>query len=395
MKGLWPPGPGYTSGEKIVLFRAPGAVRGNLVRPHLWHLLRRLGAQDIRPLPLVNGVVCALPSQVQARAAEMAAHPEVAAVEDNLPVRLFPVFHDDLGPRLVPYRAGALKRPATEGRQIIPWGVARIGAHLVWPQSRGAGVKVALIDTGVDPSHPDLAANLRGGINLINPRLPANDDHGHGTHVAGTVAAVDNAAGVVGVAPGAHLYAVKALDRWGRGTLAGVIGALDWCVEHGMDVINMSFGVDAPSPALHAAITRTVQAGCTVVAAAGNDGRRRSVDYPAAYAEVIAVAAVDEHDQLAGFSSRGPEVKVAAPGTKTLSTAPDNGYVRLSGTSMAAAHVSGAVALLLGLLKQADPRTVLQHLVRGAEVLPGLSSEEQGAGLVRIDRTLHAAQRNE
>lgn len=107
------------------------------------------------------------------------------------------------------------------------------------------------------------------------------------------------------------------------------------------------------------------------------------------------MAAVDEHDQLAGFSSRGPEVKIAAPGTKTLSTAPDHGYVRLSGTAMAAAHVSGAVALLLGLLKQADPRTVLQHLVRGAEMLPGLSSEEQGAGLVRIDRTPHAAQRNE
>lgn len=372
--------------EKIVLLGTARAMQGNSIHPYFRSLLYRSGAQNIRLLPLINGVLCTLPEEKIFRV--LTKNDPTFTVEDNATVRLLPVFHED-----------KLFRP-TEGypylttlamdrdRQLIPWGIARIGANLVWGQSRGREVKIAVIDTGIDSSHPDLAANVRAGINLINPKSPAKDDHGHGTHVAGIIAAVDNGAGVIGAAPAAHLYPVKALDQWGEGKLANVVRALDWCVQRRMDVINMSFGIDTPSQALHTAIRRAVEAGCTVVAAAGNDGRSQSVDYPAAYNEVIAVGAVDEYDNLAWFSSRGPEVTLVAPGNKVLSTAIGSRYLRLNGTSMAAAHVSGAIALLLQAIKPAGPGAALRSLHNSIEVLSGLSAEEQGAGLPRVDRAL-------
>lgn len=400
MKGLWHRQPndrfkerGHTFNEgmspiteKIVLFGAAGAIQGNSIHPYIRFLLHRSGAQNIRPLPLINGVLCTLPEKKTV--AMLARNANIFSLEDNSTVRLLPVFHesDRFRPNDRGVQTTALK--FERGRQLIPWGVARIGANRVWGQSRGTGVKIAVIDTGIDSSHPDLADNVRAGINLINPTLPPKDDYGHGTHVAGIIAAVDNDAGVIGVAPAVHLYPVKALNWRGEGTLADVLQALDWCVKQRMDVINMSFGIDTPSQALHTAIRRAVQAGCVIVAAAGNDGRSQTVDYPAAYNEVIAVGAADEHDRLAWFSSRGPEVKLVAPGTGVLSTATGNNYLRLDGTSMAAAHVSGAIALLLQVIKRTRPGTALQYLLNSVEVLPGLSAEEKGVGLIKVDRAL-------
>lgn len=247
--------------------------------------------------------------------------------------------------------------------ETLVYGITNIKAEVVWggfpkatsviPGKGGVGVKVAVIDTGIDCSHPDLAGNCFFGAKYVSGGN--SDDHGHGTHVAGIIGARDNEFGVVGVAPEAMLYAVKVLDKNGSGSLSSVANGIVWAVKNNMQVINMSLGGSSGSQALHDAVKAAWDAGILVVAAAGNSGCCDRVLYPAKYPESIAVAAVDEGDMRASFSSTGPEVTVAAPGVKILSTVPTgscalcdhSGYRALSGTSMAAPHVTGAAALLL------------------------------------------------
>lgn len=235
--------------------------------------------------------------------------------------------------------------------QPLPWGVDRIDAEVVWTDYTGLGVNVAIIDSGIDRTHPDL--NCTEGENFVS--IPSwknpdpdkwDDDYGHGTHVAGIVAALDNEIGVVGVAPRATLYALKVLGKTGRGNYSDVIAALQWCMENGsIQVTNNSYGSSGdPGPAVEDAFYISVEAGILHVAAAGNSGG--AVIYPAAYESVIAVSATDSSDILAGFSSRGEEVELAAPGVDIYSTYKDGDYATYSGTSMAAPHVAGVAALV-------------------------------------------------
>ncbi|WP_051276133.1 S8 family peptidase [Desulfovirgula thermocuniculi] len=354
----------------IILFKEP-AFEGTVLRDDLRSLLTGYGASRIEPLPLVNGVACYLPDGVHLqglRKEEM-----VTAIESNLQVRLYPVWLE------------AKHAIIKEGYQVIPWGIHRIGADQAWSQADGEGVKVAVLDTGCDLHHPDLRDNLGEGKNILDPHLPPLDDHGHGTHISGIIAAVRNDFGIIGAAPGAKIYPVKVLDRRGKGSFADVIRGLQWCLEQNMRVINLSFGSNTGSKALHEAIRQVVRKGAVVVAAAGNDGTNHSVDYPAAYPEVIAVGATDEKDGLAPFSSQGKEIKLVAPGTNILSTKSGGSFWRLSGTSMAAPHVSGTVALLWSLAPGHSAGQITRILYGTAEKLPSLSSEQQGAGLVRAD----------
>jgi subtilisin family serine protease len=177
-----------------------------------------------------------------------------------------------------------------------------------------------------------------------------DDDNGHGTHVAGIAAAVDNEIGVIGASPEAYLYAVKVLDRTGSGYVSDVIAGIQWAIDNDMDVINMSLGTDSDIQSLHDAVDAAYAANIVVVAAAGNDGDTdpdSDVDYPAAYSSVIAVAATDSEDIRASWSSDGTEVELAAPGVEVRSTWKGGKYKVLSGTSMASPHVAGTVALIL------------------------------------------------
>ena len=195
----------------------------------------------------------------------------------------------------------------------IPWGVDRIDADLVWSGNKGAGIKVAIIDTGIDKAHPDLAANIKGGVNFVsNPYWrPADpekwdDDNGHGTHCAGIVAAVDNEVGVIGVAPEAHLYGVKVLDRTGSGYESDVIAGIQWSKDNEMQVISMSLG-GGYSESMETACSEAYYAGIVVVAAAGNSGSTyNTVNYPSKYNSVIAVSAIYDTDTISSFSIRGP-----------------------------------------------------------------------------------------
>ncbi len=235
---------------------------------------------------------------------------------------------------------------ATAAAQVVPWGVSRVKADFVWPSGNtGDVIKVAVVDTGISLTHPDLAANIKGSVNTISPGKSANDDNGHGSHVAGTIAAVNNSLGVVGVAPNVDLYAVKVLNRNGSGYLSDIIEGLDWSIANGMNVVNMSLGTSSDVQSFHDAVIRVHNAGIVQVVAAGNSGGL--VGYPAAYPEVIAVSAVDANNVIASWSSRGPEVDVSAPGVSIYSTYKGTSYATLSGTSMASPHVAGVVALIL------------------------------------------------
>jgi subtilisin family serine protease len=292
---------------------------------------------------------------------------------------------------------------------VMPPGIDRIDADL----SVTAGIDdadrprinadVAVMDTGIDKDHPDL--NLAGGFNCAKGR--GFDDHlGHGTHIAGIVGALDDGQGVVGVAPGVRLWAVRVLDDDGRGTTKELLCGVDWVTstrldsdpDNDIDVANLSLGGEGGDDGqcgqvdgdlLHQAICRSVAAGVTYVVAAGNDGADAARYTPAAYDEVITVSALadsdgrpgglggppacrdDADDTLANFSNHGSDIDLIAPGVCVLSTVPvdgkvantQRGYGVLTGTSFAAPHVAGAAALWLAGHPGAAPAQVRQALV--------------------------------
>lgn len=229
----------------------------------------------------------------------------------------------------------------------VPWGVARVNAPAAWSRGKGAGVKVAVIDTGIDCSHPDLQCDFSAGTNIVDPGSAPMDDNEHGTHVAGTIAGRGEG-GPLGVAPEATLIPVKVLDADGAGSLSDIVAGINWAAKHGVDVINMSLGGPSGSAALERAVKQALNAGVVIVAAAGNSGPNPdTVGFPGGYPGVIAVAASDKNDQVASFSSRGDAVAFIAPGVNITSTIPGGGTKSLSGTSMASPHVAGLAALAL------------------------------------------------
>lgn len=244
-------------------------------------------------------------------------------------------------------------------RPFVPQGIRDLRVPRVWKRSLGDNVKIGIIDTGVDFQHPDLQPVLSRGINLIHPRTLPYDDNGHGTHIAGTIAAAGRQ-GMTGIAPRAVLFPVKAFDHNGSAYVSDIIKAIDWCVHNGVDIINMSFGMKQKSPSMLAAVRNAKKSGVIIVASSGNDGRRGSIDYPARYPQTISVGAIDRKGGIAAFSNRGKGIDIYAPGERILSTWPNNRYHEMNGTSMATAHVTGILALLLA----ARPRLTLLQAKR-------------------------------
>lgn len=317
-----------SGGRKIVVFS------GALNDAAKDELIARAGGAKLKHLDLIDAKAVWLPDR--SAAAKLAASPGVVRVDDDVVVEalLKQGFVKDQGVSIL--------------AESLPWGVDRIDAKLVWPLPLGNTadpIKVGIIDTGISNKHPDLLTNVKGGVNTINPRKNWNDDNGHGSHVAGIVAALDNDIGVIGVGPKIDLYAIKVLGASGSGYLSDVIEGIQWAIANNMQVINMSLGTASDIQSFHDAVILAKNAGIVVVAAAGNSGG--SVIFPAAYPEAIAVSATDKSDVIASWSSRGPEVDLAAPGVFIYSTYKGTGYATLSGTSMAAPHVAGSAALVL------------------------------------------------
>ena len=283
------------------------------------------------------------------------------------------------------FRGNAAQRMSATAwtRQVVPEGVKRVGLP-VGGVSDGAGIGVAIVDTGIDLSNADLAANIYPD-KFVSPGIGSScqDNNGHGTHVSGIVAAIDNQIGTIGVAPKATLYCVKVLDASGSGSDSDVIAGLDWVFQHAaIRVVNMSLGRPvSPNPAddapMHTAVKKLYDAGITVVVAAGNDSSKQVSDMvPASFSEVLPVAsttAIDGSNScpwLAGplsadtasyFTTDGAGVVISAPGEDKenvggscylstvgiLSTRLGGGTTRMSGTSMASPHVAGVAARMI------------------------------------------------
>ncbi|MEH7117668.1 S8 family peptidase [Neobacillus vireti] len=262
--------------------------------------------------------------------------------------------------RLIPYRFIAEVAEITE----VPKGVEMIQAPKVWDKSKGEGMTIAILDTGCDVTHPDLKERIIGGRNFTNDdkgnQEVYRDYNGHGTHVAGTIAATQNQKGVVGVAPRANLLIVKVLDQNGSGQYDWIINGIYYAIEQKVDVISMSLGGPEDVKELHEAIQKAVDHHILVVCAAGNEGDGQDAtnefDYPGSYNEVISVGAISLDRQIADFSNSNNEVDLVAPGEMILSTYLDGKYATLSGTSMATPHVSGALALIKVLANQSFER---------------------------------------
>lgn len=343
-------------------------------------LISKFGGIKIKNLDLIGAKAVYLPPKAEA---SLTKQPEVLRIDDDVLV-------EALGGVDV-----SAKPTPSQPFEVLPWGVDRIDADLVWGITTGDPVKVAVVDTGIDVKHPDLVDNIKGGVSTVGYTKSYNDDNGHGSHVAGIIAALDNSIGVVGVGPKIDLYAVKALDRRGSGYLSDIIEGLEWAINNGMQVVNMSLGTTSNVQSFHDAVKKVAQVGIIQVAAAGNNGG--SVLYPAAYPEVIAVSAIDNNDIIASWSSRGPEIDLAAPGTNIYSTYKGSTYKTLSGTSMAAPHVTGVAALVLTQTSKCDfdlngvctPTEIQQRLEMTAEDLGPVGKDNfYGYGLVDAEKAV-------
>jgi serine protease len=336
----------------------------------------------------------------------LAQNPAVDSVDWDVPAQLSPDEAVTLAPA-IPNAACDPKEGAVDGAtQGFPddpcyryqWHMRQIGLPAAWKLGQGKGVVVAVIDTGVTQV-PDLAGiELVQGYNFVADGPDAADDHGHGTHVAGTIAqATNNHMGVVGVAFGAKIMPLKVLAANGSGSMGAIAQAIRYAADHGAQVINMSLGGPFPVAAIRSAVKYANGKGVIVVAAAGNDGRGK-VGYPAKYPEVLAVAATQFDEKTTFYSNWGPEVGIAAPGGNVRvdqngdgkpdgvlqnTVVPGNtsktDYLLFMGTSMASPHVAGVAALLVG-AGVTRPEAVLELMTATAR-----RPQSAGAGSGRVD----------
>ena len=288
--------------------------------------------RDLRELPGIHGFAANLTDD---EIAALKASGDITSVEPDREVHAF-------------------SDSVVTGQQTTPYGVTDVSAPAVWPVTRGKSlangpaIHVAIIDTGIDYHHPELAAVFKEGYNYVARTSDPLDDNGHGTHVAGIIAAADNSAGVVGIASDVDLYSLKVLSACGSGRTSDIIQAVDWVIQKkkaigGNWVVNLSLGSNERSDSEEAEFQFASDAGILVFAASGNsyDGSSMTLAYPAAYATVVSVGSVNSANKISSFSQRGADLKVVAPGEAILSTLTD-GQVKQGTSGFVARFAEGS-----------------------------------------------------
>lgn len=276
------------------------------------------------------------------------------------------------------------------------WNLPSISTEKGWSVGRGSdSVIVGVLDTGVQSDHPDLKGKLVKGMNIVSEDDAPDDDVGHGTHVAGIIAAsVNNGEGVAGMTWYNKILPVKVLDSSGAGSTYSVAQGVIWATDHGAKVINMSLGNYAEAEFLHDALKYAFDHDVVLVAASGNDNTERP-GYPAAYPEVLAVAATDQNAKRASFSNYGDYIDVAAPGDAIASTYPGSQYAALSGTSMASPHVAALAALIRSINPELKNTEVMDIIRQTAKDLGDKGKDNYfGYGQIDVVKALDAAEQS-
>lgn len=374
-----PPRPLFVEGEILVKFK-PGISNAGAQGS-----LRTEGLQALEVVPYSDVLrVQVLPGQELETANELLARGDIEFAEPN-------------------YIAYALDTVPNDSFYSFQWGLSKIAAPAAWDITTGSNIIVAVVDTGIDLSHPDFncPGKLVEGKNFVNLQAPPDDGNGHGSHVAGIAGACsNNSLGVTGLAWGAQLMPVKVLDDGGSGTYANVAAGIRYATDNGARIINLSLGGPADSSTVKEAAQYAYDRGALVVAAAGNcavgglncGGQINPDIYPAAYDTTMAVAATDESDYRASFSEYRPYVEIAAPGVSIYSTSKNDGYTWLSGTSMASPHVAGLAALIWSVdpsLSRDKVRSIIQLSAddlspAGRDIYSGYGRINAGKALLQI-----------
>jgi subtilisin family serine protease len=439
--------PAYREGEVIVKYRK-GADRSLRSMDALY---QRLSIVDVKRFGGKFSAMEALTLDtnnvtVEQAVADLKRDPAVEFAQPNYMIYALPTTKDDGGNKEalkkcwipgIPLPPGCSDEPDSPGpaiggapQEVNPavadpdlakaYGISKIGADQAWKIQRGSkNVIVAVIDTGIDYNHPDLAFNIwrnpkandanngvdpNGdaitgdvvGYDFINKDALPFDDNMHGTHCAGTIGAVGgDGVGISGVNQRVSIMAVKFLSGAGSGDTLGAISAIDYAVSRGAKVLSNSWGggADENNDALREAIVRAEKAGALFVAAAGNDGGNndKSPTYPAAFdvENMVTVAATDSNDRMASFSNYGAKsVHVGAPGVDIYSTKPNNSYQKLSGTSMACPHVAGAAALIWAQYPNADYKEIKRRLLVSGDSIPALDGKTTTGKRINVLRAL-------
>jgi subtilisin family serine protease len=339
----------FVPGELLVRFRA------GTTTTEMENAAARAGGRLANHIPQLGVHVVAVPPQrIQDALASLRSEPSVESVERD-------VFLE------------ALDTVPNDALWSTQWGWRLVGAPRAWDSSRGApGVVIAVLDTGVDAQHPDLRGATVAGYDVVNNDADPSDDHGHGTNSAGVAAArTNNSEGQSGVCWACSLMPMKVLDSSGSGKTSTIAVGIAWAADHGAHVLNMSFGGPGTTNTLRASVEYAASKGALLVASAGNSG----VDtpfYPAAYSQVVGVAATTEVDARYSWSNYGNWVPLAAPGCNTATRA-GGGYVEYCGTSSSAPMVSGIAGLAFALNPKASRTDVEQALAASATPLPGVA----------------------
>ncbi|MDQ2050201.1 S8 family peptidase [Natronolimnohabitans sp. A-GB9] len=365
-----------TTETRRVFVHPRNGLVGNLL-----DAVEAVGGTTVLEYESFDFVVAEVPTD---RLDELRALSPIASVEDDENTGI----PDDWSPSLLDLLRPPGEDCSTHPDQESSWGHDRIGVGDVDPT--GADVDIGILDTGIQTDHCSL--EVAGGRNVTSSGPPGDyeDRHGHGTHVAGVAAGADNDLGVVGAAPDANLYAVKVLDDEGNGWYSELIAGIDWCIEHDVELISMSLGGTDSHPAVDEAIETAHAAGHLLLSAAGNQGNNgadtcdeETMTYPATHEDVVAVAAMNEDDTLASYSSVGSAIDLLAPGTDVNSTYANNEYAEASGTSIACPFVTGVAALVWETRAEDGPgpnEAVRGILADTAE--PVLESCAEGHGIV-------------